>query len=343
MDIRKQLSILLGCLALGLFTINSLGAQEPVQQTLCCEGDCSCGCKEGVICCCEQRPVETYPSQYGDSDCRHAFDCGLCGVWFPEDPPLFRPFVADPREIDYSVGWRFDDQALEKNVIDVSYGDIIGVYEWCCVLPWKGRMRIDLEGALWAVFSPCQESSPLINADYFIGLAATYAINRWQFRWRTFHISSHIGDEFLINHWHKGGFKRYNPSAEFTDIFVSHDLTDDLRVYGGAGVVLHQDETFRCGRIYAAAGCEYRWRELGFVNCCHQIYGTPYYGMYFRFQKDFKHHVDSTYVLGYEWGKLSGLQRRLRAFLEYHDGYSAEGQFLRFATNYLSIRLSYGY
>ena len=64
--------------------------------------------------------------------------------------------------------------------------------------------------------------------------------------------------------------------------------------------------------------------------------------MHFR-QIEIIEHVDATYILGYEFGKLSGLYRRLRFYMEYHDGYSAEGQFCRHATEYFSVRLSYGF
>jgi Protein of unknown function (DUF1207) len=292
----------------------------------------------------EQSPCENVcvVDSFPESDVEHAYRCGYEGVWLPEDPPLFRPFIADPRQVCYSIGWRFNDQALVQNVIDVSYGDTLPVYQWWDVWPWNGRMQVDIEGALWAVFSPLQESAPLINADYYVAIPITYAIQDWQFRLRVFHISSHIGDEFLINHLGRG-FNRLNPSAEYLDFFVSNDFTEDIRLYGGLGYVMHYDETFPIGRFYAEWGLELRLRALQFVDNCKRIYGVPILGMDFQWRRDYKRHLNSTYVLGYEFGKLSGLQRRLRFFIEYHDGYSVEGQFCRYASNYLSIRASYGF
>src|SRR5262245_58004995 len=62
------------------------------------------------------------------TDCESARECGLDGIWFPEGPPLFRPFAADPREITYSLGWRFNDKVVDKNVIDFSFGDILPIF-----------------------------------------------------------------------------------------------------------------------------------------------------------------------------------------------------------------------
>jgi hypothetical protein len=273
-------------------------------------------------------------------------ECNNCernGIWLPEDPVLFKPFIADPREVDYSVGWRFNDNALVKNVIDVSFGDIITFYRWTDVGSCHGQLDISLEGGLWAVFDPLHYSAPLMNADYYVGIPVTYAFGPWAFRLRGFHISSHVGDEFLLNHRHDRHFKRKNPSAEYIDFFVSYYLREDIRLYGGLGVVAAMDESFPIGRFYAEAGAELHMSQLGFIDLHDQIYGRPFYGMHFHFQTKHERHVDQTYVLGYEWGKLCGLQRILRAFIEYHDGYSCEGQFFALPTNYFSIRISYGF
>lgn len=273
-------------------------------------------------------------------DCRRAKKWGCRGIWLPEDPVLFRPFAADPRQLTYSTGWRFNDNAIAKNVIAVSFADSFPLYCFCNALPWGGPLKIEIEGGLWGVFDPLHEDSPLVNADYYVGIPITYAICGWQFRLRLSHISSHIGDEYLIVH---PDFDRKNPSYEFVDFYVSHDMTEEIRLYGGVGHVLRQDEDFRCGEYYTEAGMELRMYRLGFVACKQQIYGTPIFAMHFKYQDHYDKHIDQTYILGYEFGKTTGLCRRMRVFMEYHDGYSPDGQFCVLPSNYLTLRLSYGY
>lgn len=263
-----------------------------------------------------------------------------CGVWMPEDPPLFRPFVADPHAVTFSAGWRLNDQVLVKNVIDVSYGQNFPAYRWVDVWPWGGQLQVELEGAVWAVFDPLHDSSPLMNADYYVAIPITYAIGSWAFRLRGYHISSHVGDEFLLNH---PEFDRRNPSAEYLDFYASYYPTDDIRIYGGIGAVVAQDKSYPFGRFYAEAGLEFHLTQLGYINENQQLFGRPFFGMDFRYQTIQDKHINQTYVLGYEWGKLCGLQRLFRIFIEYHDGYSYEGQFSRYPTNYFSIRTSYGF
>lgn len=265
----------------------------------------------------------------------------VTGIWFPETTLIFKPFVADPRQVNYSVGWRFNDDIYNKKLIDVSFADDLILYQWY-KLPcnWPGCLQVVVEGAVWAIFSPTEESAPLINADYYVGVPIMYRNGNWSFRLRPFHISSHIGDEFLLMN---PKFHRKNPSTEYVDFYASYDFSCDFRVYGGVLWMVRQDESFRCSPFQAAVGMEARLKSLCCFDWCDRLQGSPFLGVHLRFSKDFKHHVDATYVLGYEWENLCCLQRKVRIFLAYHDGYSVEGQFCKHPTNYFSIRMSYGF
>lgn len=201
-------------------------------------------------------------------------------------------------------------------------------------------MEIGIEGALWAVFDPLHDSAPLCNADYYVGIPIDYAIGRWAFRLRGYHISSHIGDEYLLNH---PNFDRRNPSAEYLDFSASWYITDEVRLYALAGWVIQHDCSFYQGNAYGQAGAELRLYRLGFYSACQHLYGTPIFAMHFKYQDAFKRHLDSNFILGYEFGKTSGAQHRLRAYFEYHDGQSVEGQFSNRRSNYLALRFTYGY
>lgn len=275
-----------------------------------------------------------------ETDWQFARNVGLWGIWLPEGPPAFRPFVADPRQITYSVGWRFDDRVLGKNLIPVSYGDTLAIYRWIDLWYFRGDLQLEIEGALWATFDPLHDSSPLIDADYYVGFPITYLWENWALRLRAYHISTHIGDEFLLDHPH---FRRVNPSIEAIDLSFSNQFTREIRLYGVFGWICCQDDSFRVGRFYVETGLELRLPQLGYRDYCDRLYGEPYLGMHFRFRDDFENHIDATYALGWEWGKYSGLRRKLRFFMMYHDGYTLEGQFCKFANRWFSINASYGF
>lgn len=334
----------------------SFAENETVNNCACCEA-CACGeaCTCGDSCDCAQK-YNTYSIGRTDPPCWYtpcrapgqnqiglgidavtALACGKRGIWLPDDAPLYRNMMADPRQICYSAGWRFNDRVTVKNGIDVSFGDTVPFYRWLCI--WGGQLQLGLDGAVWALFDPLHDSSPLIDADYYGGLGAQYARGDWSFRLRGYHISTHIGDEFLLDH---PGFDRRNPSAEFIDFFASWDWTDQIRLYAGLGYVVAQDVEFRIPRFWTEWGTEFRVHGFGFTSWCNQLYGEPILGMHFRYRSDYKHHLDQTYIVGYEIGKLTN-GRKMRLFAEYHDGYSLEGQFCKKATHYFSIRVSYGY
>jgi hypothetical protein len=180
----------------------------------------------------------------------------------------------------------------------------------------------------------------LIDADYYVGFPISYAFGNWAFRLRGYHISTHIGDEFLLNH---PGFDRRNPSIEAFDFYVSYHFTRDIRLYGGVGWLACQDDSYRVGPFYCEGGVELRLFEISYRDYCDRLYGVPFFAMDFYYQSHFKHHINATYALGYEWGKVSGLRRRLRLFIEYHDGYSVDGQFSLCPTRYFAIRGTYGF
>jgi|GEM_PF-1581344 len=266
--------------------------------------------------------------------------CCIRGVWLPEAPPLFLPFKADPRQLAASAGWRFNDQAIGRHVIDVSYFDTIQLYRWFNIGAPCGQLEFDIDGALWAVFEPTAPTSPLVNADYYIGVSLNYAWNCYSVRFRAYHISSHLGDEFLLEH---PGFDRRNPSAEYIDLYGSYYMNDDFRFYLGGGYVVHRDPSFRIKRGYVEGGAEVYLPWFRFFSTCHMTEGRPYFALNLRTRQEHDWDLDQTYVLGYEFAKLYGLERKLRFYFEYHEGYSLEGQFCHQRTDYFSFRISYGF
>lgn len=272
--------------------------------------------------------------------------CKNRGVWLPEAPELFKPLKADPRQITSSVGWRFNDKIFNKNVVAVSYADSVPVYRWFDIVFCGAQMQLDIEGACWAIFEPTLESSPLVNADYYCGAALTGAYNEWSFRFRIYHISSHLGDEFLLNMQNEKGdrFKRLNPSAEYIEFHLAYDWRHTIRMYGGIGYIPLDDRTFPTGKKpYFELGFEQYFHFWNFYNRCNRVCGRPFQALHTRYDGMNNYNIDLTYVAGYEFNKCIGLARALRFFGEYHSGFSVEGQFAKRRTHYYSIRMTYGY
>ncbi len=265
------------------------------------------------------------------------------GIWFPQSSVLFQPLIADLYDPVYSVGYRFNDDVMGKHVIGVSFGDTFPIFRWRNVLPWKGDLQIDIQAGVWADFNmghndnPNGEWSELVTTDYLVGIPLSYAINKWSYRLRVYHISSHLGDEYMRNN---PEVVRLNPSMEALDFFSSYQVTKGIRLYFGPGWIFHSDKTFPLKPFYVEYGTEMRF--FGRRDYYHMIYGTPFLAVNVRNWQQHHWQFNVTAQLGYEWSKLQGVGRKVRLFAQYYHGYSV-GQFFNDRTDYFSIRFSYGF
>ena len=271
----------------------------------------------------------------------------VSGVWFPQSTVLFAPLVADPRQPTNSAALRFGDKVCGDVCAAVSLGDDFPIFRWIDIMHWHGDLQIGIEAGIWSVFNysniphkPKHETCELVNTDYLVGIPLTYAFDRWSFRLRVYHISSHLGDEFLCNH-RKEVHRRKNPSMEAIDFFTSYQFSSGLRGYFGPGVVFHSDDSFKIKPLYIEYGIELR--ILGSKFDYHRLYGTPFFAIHLENWQQRHWDLDMTLKLGYEISKLQGVGRKMRLYVDYHHGYSYEGQFFNRRTQYGEVGLSWGF
>jgi hypothetical protein len=303
--------------------------------------------------------VDALPADLGQLAATHvavreAFRAERQGVWFPQTSELFSPIIADPREPKYTLSMRYFDHVMGSPAGTVSLGEDFAIYRWLDVGPWHGDLQFGIQAGIWSVFTydadvvDGMEMAELMNTDYMACIPITYAINDWSWRFRLYHISSHLGDELMWNR----PLCRVNPSFEAIDLFASWQYSVGLRLYGGVGWVLHSDESFTmdppCGKrctggvpIYFEYGFEWRFwdRKLSKEG----LWGAWFVATFWRSWETFNWRYDGTYLLGYEWSKLQGLGRKLRLYLQGHNGFSLEGQFMRCPTNYFAMVFEYGF
>jgi hypothetical protein len=268
----------------------------------------------------------------------------LKGIWFPQMTELFLPLIADPRAATYSVGWRSGDRVCGNKSAGVSLGDDFPVYRWLDVF-FGGDLQIGIEAAIWSVFNMNPHpnyaegaTAELVNTDFYGGIPITYALGPWSFRLRGYHISGHLGDEYIIDH---PGVKRVNPSIEAVDFFVSYQATEAIRLFIGPGAYVHSDETFKWKPIYIEYGTEARFLGSKFLK--QKLYGTCFIALLFRNLQQLHYNFDGTYRAGYEFSKLQGIGRKFRLYVGYHHGYSLEGQFAKKRTHYFEYNINYGF
>jgi hypothetical protein len=256
------------------------------------------------------------------------------GIWLPQSTILFPTQVANPRQICFAVGGRFRDKIAGPFASEVVLGGQFPIYRWANI--YKGDLQLELEGGVFGIFNLRDQSFPLVNTDYYVGIPVTYAKGNWAFRARPYHVSTHLGDEYLLDHHH---INRKNRSYEAFDVSADYSVSQHLRVYGVAGSILFSDREMPMSRAYIEYGFEARGPRSDF----RQLFGQPFLAVHMRNWQEVHFAEDVSYALGYEWGKINGIGRKIRLFAEYHQGFSPDGQFCKKRTRYFGIRLAYGF
>lgn len=267
-------------------------------------------------------------------------DADCYGTWLPSGPLLFGPLIADPRQVQLSGAYRVGDETIGPHLGAVAFGDDFPFYRWYDVGRKHAEMQIGLESGIFAVFNLDKPSMDLINADYYVAFPLTYAFDCWSFRLRIYHISSHLGDEFLLS-LAQPNLVRTNPSFEALDFFSSYQLTKSIRLFGGVGYYLKSDRSCPFKHLYIAYGFEVKMFCI--KSCFYKLFWQPYLATYFQNREYHGWKPDSSYSFGVELGRMDNCGNRVRLSLEYHNGFSFEGQLCLGRTTYTALKLLYAY
>ena len=113
--------------------------------------------------------------------------------------------------------------------------------------------QIDVEGSAQARLN-LTDNVDVTSVDFRGGLPLTYGYGPWRLMAGYYHLSSHLGDEFLLKN---PDYPRLNFARDVLLFGASYYLTDDLRIYGEAGWAFFTDVSapweFQFGIDYAPA------------------------------------------------------------------------------------------
>ncbi|MBA3236735.1 MAG: DUF1207 domain-containing protein [Parachlamydiaceae bacterium] len=255
------------------------------------------------------------------------------GGFLPELSPFFPTMLAQTHILGYSIGYRSYDKIF-KSTIPVSIGDQFSLYQF--KINSSAYLYFGIEACVWAIFEAKYQSLSLINADYYVALPLTYINDKFSARLRLFHESSHLGDEFLLE---TPKIIRVNPSLEGLDLSVAYEFMDKSVCFIGYSRVVRSDDSFKVKPNSVYYGFNY-FLNFAKIQTFH-VQATPYLAAYVINRQNNHWDFDCSFAIGYQWNKCYG--RKLRIYLFGHDGYSAEGQFARKKSKYVSINLLYGY
>jgi hypothetical protein len=258
---------------------------------------------------------------------------------------VFCPLVADPKSVHSFVSIvheRSDSGRVQSsgNLASVGIGDMFGLGRWSGKHPGDG-VQLSLSASVFAQFDLGAPSYDLLNADYVIGLPLTIRRGRGSLRFRVYHQSSHLGDEYLLRE-PAARRDRENLSFESVETILSVDA-GPLRLYGGGELLLNR-EPADLAQSVAHAGAEFR--PMSWVVPLGHLGG-------FRFlsaadvksskEHDWKPSVSARAALEYD--RARGTEppgRRWGVFAEYYEGPSPYGQFFREHVRYAGVGVHFG-
>jgi hypothetical protein len=232
---------------------------------------------------------------------------------FASAKEVFPPLLADPREIQ--VALRLVTPVSHKNKGEIAVGDYFGLYRW--VLPWQeSYLQWSIAGGVFSRFDLVSEEKDNEVNDFSANMPVDLRIGKWSARVMPYHISSHLGDDFI---------KRTGvvPSKYTFDSFktlLAYDPWTCLRLYGGFNYIIRNESSAK-GRVALQAGTEWKSRWWGHGHA--QLYWANDFQSWQRIGWN----PTLNTQLGIRIANHPDDKRAVAIFTEYGAGHMAFGQF----------------
>ncbi len=174
-------------------------------------------------------PTGCCPTCTGDYHCDS-------NAWHPQVLPqgiIYQSYLAGTKEPRFAT-W-FDQNSRMGDMWDVTLGARAGIWRYGNDDPnWPEGWQLDMEGAVFPRLDPQGVSTPLIGDDYRFGIPLTYGGDRWEFKMGYYHISAHLGDEYVL--YVNPNANRINYVRDSLILGAGYFFTPSIRTYGEIGV-----------------------------------------------------------------------------------------------------------
>jgi len=143
----------------------------------------------------------------------------------PNPDGLFAPLLGDPRELQFALRMAYPQK--EVTAAEVAIGHYYGIYRW--VLPGDiGAMQVNIGGGIFPRFDFSYDKN-LQVIDFYGNIPFDVRIGKWSNRFMVYHVSSHLGDDYIRSTGQLGTNNSWNSLRDI----LSYDVVEALRLYGG--------------------------------------------------------------------------------------------------------------
>lgn len=237
-------------------------------------------------------------------------------VWCHQVLPdglIYRSYLAGIKEPRFAGQWVHDIN--HGWMWDIALGGRVGILRYGTTSVDRPEgWQIDIEGAGMPRLDLEQADRDLMAADFRFGVPLTYGRGIYQTKFAYYHLSSHLGDEYMVRH---STLLRRNYSRDVIVWGHSVFLTEDIRLYGEAGWAFVYDGgsepwEFQFGAEYSPA------KLTG-----HR--GAPFVAINGHLRQEFDFGGNLVVQTGWQWRGYSG--HLFRIGMHYFQGMSDQWEF----------------
>jgi uncharacterized protein DUF1207 len=227
---------------------------------------------------------------------------------------IYRSYLAGAKEPRFCGYWSEDDKL--GALWDTALGGRLGLLRYGTLDAIRPEgVQIDIEGGVHTRLQPDVASTPLIAADFRIGFAGTWATPQWQFKTGYYHISSHLGDEYLLMN---PGADRINYTRDSIVMGAGYFWTESLRLYG--------ESAYAVGAVGGAQPWEFQFGSDWAPASNTGLRGAPFAAINAHVREELDFSGNFVLQAGWSWrGYARGSMMRIG--LEYFNGYSDKYEF----------------
>ena len=248
------------------------------------------------------------------------------------DEVLFSSYLAGAKEPQFGSVWFYEkdlgwlwDIALGGRVGLLRYGSL----DECTDAGLPEGWQVDFEGAALPRLDP-EEDRDLVSVDFRAGIPITHRSGPWETKLAYYHLSSHIGDEFLLKN---PGFVRVNYVRDEIVAAVACRWTDDLRVYAEAGWAFYTSGGAEPWEFQFGVDYSPRWTSVP--------RGAPFAAVNVHLREEVDYGGNVTLQAGWQWRGARG--QLLRVGGHYLNGKSPQFQFFNEHEEQLGFGVWYDY
>ena len=245
------------------------------------------------------------------------------------DGLLFPAYLAGGRESRFALLTTYEQD--EGWLWDITLGGHVGILRFGDNhVNWPNGWQLDIEGACFPRLD-LENENDLVSVDFRFGIPLTRRVGRWEQKFGYYHLSSHLGDEFMESN---PDIPRINYSRDVIVLALAYRPIDGIRLYGEAGWAFYTSGgsdpwEFQFGAEYSPI-----WPFVGFP-------GTPFAAVNTSIREDTNYSANVTLQGGWQWRGLTG--HLFRMGLEYFNGKANQAQFFQTTEEQLSFGIYYDY